>query len=142
VIFDREGCGRQQLGRELLETEVEQRLAASGWGDRAAAVAIDPELEIWVWSDSPEVDAALGWSGRDPSLSNWLVAEGFRNANERKPREPKRAVEEALRIARKRRSSAIYEQLAKRVGLQRCADVAFLKLTATLQRWFGTAGTA
>jgi hypothetical protein len=32
-------------------------LFTSGWENRAAAVVLDPELEIWVWSDSPEVEA-------------------------------------------------------------------------------------
>jgi hypothetical protein len=142
VVFDREGCGRQQLSREVLETEIEQRLAVSGWGNRAAAVAIDPELEAWVWSDSPEVDQVLGWSNRTPSLSVWLKSEGFRTEDEAKPRQPKRALEEALQLARKRRSSSIYRQLAERVGVHRCTDPAFLKLKTVLQSWFGAAAVS
>jgi hypothetical protein len=66
VIFDREGCGNDSLLREGLESEVEGTLARTGWADRARAVVIDPELESWVWSDSPEVDIALGWAGHVP----------------------------------------------------------------------------
>ena len=55
---------------ENLETEAEQRLSSSGWDDRAVAIVLDPELEIWVWSDSPEVDDVLGWRGRIPRLAD------------------------------------------------------------------------
>lgn len=62
VIFDRDGCGGGERLRVQLEAEVERLLAKAGWGDRAAAVVIDPELENWVWSDSPQVDRVLGWA--------------------------------------------------------------------------------
>jgi hypothetical protein len=48
VMFDREGCGADHQSRVDLEAEVEQRLEAAGWPDRAAAVVIDPELEVWL----------------------------------------------------------------------------------------------
>jgi hypothetical protein len=136
VVFDREGCGRQALPRPALEADLEQRLAASGWRDRAAAVAIDPELEVWVWSDSPEVDAALGWTGRSPALAAWLLSEGYCTAAGTKPLSPKKALEHALRLAQKRRSSAIYRQLAERVSAHRCIDPAFLKLKTLMRTWF------
>jgi hypothetical protein len=137
VMFDLDGCGRAGHSREAIEEEVEQRLLISGWEDRAAAVVLDPELEAWVWSDSPEVDAVLGWTGRQPPLAHWLRSEGYLLPDELKPRDPKEALEEALRIVRKRRSSATYRELAQRVSLQRCSDPAFVKLKAILQRWFG-----
>lgn len=137
VMLDREGCGREGRSRETLESEIEQRVSSCGWGDRAAAVVLDPELEIWVWSDSPEVDKALGWTGRTPSLAEWLTSEGHSSPGQRKPKEPKKAVEAALRIARKPRSSAIFRQLAEHVGVERCTDPAFLKLRSVLRRWFG-----
>ncbi|MFH1266471.1 MAG: hypothetical protein ABIK89_12150 [Planctomycetota bacterium] len=136
VVFDREGCGREVEGRETLEADVEQRLATSGWADRARAIVIDPELENWVWSDSPEVDKALGWAGRSPALRPWLTEKGFFQKIESKPDRPKEAVEAALREVRVPRSSAIYRELAESVSFRRCSDPAFDKLTATLQRWF------
>ena len=59
VMFDREGCGREHKTRTELENEIEERLSSSGWGNRAAAIIIDPELENWVWSDSPELDLVM-----------------------------------------------------------------------------------
>lgn len=136
VIFDREGCGREVEGRESLEACVEQRLAKTGWKGRAKAIVIDPELENWVWSESPRVDEALGWAGRATALRPWLVERGFLYEGETKPRRPKEAVEAALRLVHKPRSSAMYRELAQRVSLRRCTDSAFQKLTATLQTWF------
>jgi hypothetical protein len=139
VLFDREGCGREDNPREALEQELEERLSSSGWGDRAAVIVLDPELEIWVWSDSPEVDAVLGWTDRTPCLTDWLQAAGYSTSGQTKPRRPKEALEQALRSVRKGRSSAIFFQLAQRVSVNRCTDPAFLKFKATVQRWFGSA---
>jgi hypothetical protein len=136
VLFDREGCGNQTQPRETLEAEVEERLAGSGWRDRAGAIAVDPELESWVWSDSPQVDTALGWAGHTPALRSWLIERGLLERHQAKPGRPKEAMEAALRVVRKPRSSAIYQELAATVSLRRCADPAFLKLRNTLQGWF------
>jgi len=137
VMFDREGCGNEAQSREELEREVEDRLQSDGWGDRARAVVIDPELEAWVWSDSPQVEEALGWVGRARTLRSWLIERGLLAEAATKPLRPKEAVEEALRLVRKPRSSAIYRELAEGVSLWRCRDRAFAKLRLTLQGWFG-----
>jgi len=135
VVFDREGSGHSK-SREEIETDVERRLRASGWGDRARAVVIEPELEAWVWSDSPEVDAVLGWAGRKPTLREWLVQRGFLAEGDNKPADPKEALQAALREVRKPRSAVIYRQLAERVSLSRCTDPAFAKLRSVLREWF------
>ena len=136
VIFDREGCGNEAEPRETLEAEVEARLAAAGWRDRAKVVVLDPELESWVWSDSPQVELALGWTERSPALRSWLVEHGFLEKDQAKPGRPKEAMEAALRCVRKPLSSAIYQELAEKVSLRRCIDPAFEKFRTTLQRWF------
>jgi len=137
VVFDREGCGNESHSREELEREVEDRLQGAGWGDRARVVVMDPELEAWVWSDSPQVDKALGWAGRAPALRSWLIERRFLEEGAPKPGRPKEAVEEALRCVRKPRSSSVYRELAESVSLERCRDPAFAKLRLTLQDWFG-----
>lgn len=136
VMFDREGCGKDDLSRDHLENMVERQLAISGWGNRAAAIVFDPELEVWVWSGSPHVDAVLGWKGKQPDLITWLVDKGFREEFEAKPNRPKKAVEEALRISSKARSASLYRQLAERVSLKKCVDPAFNKFKTILQTWF------
>lgn len=136
VIFDRDGCGEHTLTREELEHHVEEKLSRSGWDDRASALVIDPELENWVWSDSPEIDLVLGWGGRKPGLRQWLVKQGLMSSSHSKPPHPKNAMEEALRFVRKPRSSAIYLQLAQRVSFNRCVDPTFTRLKEMLASWF------
>jgi hypothetical protein len=141
-MFDRLGCGRESLTKDSLESEIAEKLRASGWETRADALVLDPELEIWVWSDSPLVDQCLGWAGKDPGLKTWLEnlrvsGEPIWPANTEKPRDPKRAVEEALREARKPRSSALYAQLAETVSLARCSDPRFQRFRAIMTDWFG-----
>jgi len=136
ILFDREGCGQEKLERETLENNLEADLANSGWGNRASAIVLDPELEVWVWSDSPHVEVALGWKDKQPNLKSWLVDKGFLKAQDIKPDRPKEAMEVALREARKPRSSAIYQELARSVSFNRCSDLSFLKLRTTLENWF------
>ncbi len=137
VLFDHAGSGQENRSPEDVEAELNRRLANSGWHDRAAVVVIVPELEAWVWSDSPEVDIVLCWEGRSPGLREWLRSHDLLKAEAVKPYDPKRAVERALREARIPRSSAIYGQLASTVSLERCNDPGFLKLKSRLRSWFG-----
>jgi hypothetical protein len=136
VVMDREGSGKEELSREEMEGQIEGALRASGWAERASAVVIDPELDIWLWSDSPHVSTELGWADRSPDLRTWLRQQNFLAADALKPQRPKEALEAALRVTRRPRSSALYKALAEKVGLTRCTDPAFLKLTTVLQRWF------
>jgi len=132
-LFDREGCGSPGT-REEIESEVETRLAQNDWLNRCAVIVIDPELENWVWSDSPHVAAALGWQRE--GLRDWLVQSGHCQGDALKPFKPKEAVEEALRLKGIPRSSAIYHSLATQVSFDRCTDPAFLKFRAKLAAWF------
>lgn len=136
VVFDHEGCGKETRSRVDLEAEVETALASSGWGDRAAAIVIDPELEVWVWSPSPHVPMALGWTGSMDDLKVWLSEKRLWRPGEPKPHCPKEAVEAALQRAKRPRSSMIYGELARIVGLTSCADPAFQKLRKVLREWF------
>lgn len=137
VVFDREGSGQDELGRKDIEARVEEQLARNGWEERAAAIVLDPELENWVWSNSPHLETVLGWQGRSPSLREWLTTQGFlERASTSKPQRPKEAVATALRMAGKSRSSSLYEQLATRVTLEGCTDPAFQKFRKIMSEWF------
>jgi hypothetical protein len=135
VVLDREGCGREATRPEL-EQDIEGLLERNGWSSRSAVIVLDPELEIWVWSDSPEVDAQLGWTGRQPDLRTWLRQKGFLSPDAAKPSRPKEAMQAALYEVRLPWSSSIHGQLAGRVSFRRCADPGFEKLKRTLQQWF------
>jgi hypothetical protein len=136
VIFDREGSGQEQSTREELEAAAEQQLAV-GWGSNAAVVVIDPELEAWLWSNSPHVATALGWRDTTKDVRQWLVEEEWLpDRTQVKPDRPKEALEAVLRHVRKPRSSAIYREIASKVSLATCTDPAFLKFRQTLAGWF------
>jgi hypothetical protein len=137
LMFDLDGCGVVGMDRTSVEAEVEAKLSVSGWKDRSAAIVIAPELEIWVWADSPWVDRVLAWQERSPALRPWLVSEGMAVDERGKPADPKAAMEKALVAARKPRSSALYQELAENVNLDRCRDPSFIKLMTTLRKWFG-----
>lgn len=95
VVFDFHGSGRERSDPLALEQDVVQRLEASGWAGRAGVVVLDPELEAWVRSDSPQVDDALGWAGKRPHLRSWLRARGALPDGGGKPDRPKEAMEAA-----------------------------------------------
>ncbi len=138
VLFDHEGCGQENTTRVELEAEIESRLQANGWTDHCAVIIISPELEVWIWSNSPAVDEALGWSGRTPSMREWLQSETtFWERKHAKPDRPKEAFEAALRKVRKQKSPRLYEYLAKSVAVERCEDLSFSKFRSLLQEWFG-----
>ena len=137
VIFDRVGCGQDQATREQLEADVTKELQKNGWiADRADVIVIDPELENWVWSDSPHVASELGWTNQPMPLREWLQRGGFLADEQTKPARPKEAMEAVLKKVRKPRSSAIYYALAKAVSFGRCQDPSFLKLKVALKSWF------
>ncbi|MFH0899902.1 MAG: hypothetical protein V2A73_04660 [Pseudomonadota bacterium] len=133
VVFDRAWEGAPAQNPLVLEQNVRQRLGNDGWGD---VVVIDPEIEVWVWSDSPHVEDCLGWRGRNPDLRTWLHSQGLWTAGRAKPDDPKEAVDRALRAVRIPRSSAIYGNLARLVSVARCTDDSFAKFCACLRQWF------
>lgn len=136
IMFDHEGSGQESRPAGEVGADLSGRLRRSGWGDRAAVIVIEPELEAWVWSDSPEVDAVLGWRGQIPSLREWLASKGLWTTGNPKPAWPKDAMLAALREARVQKSSALFRQLAEEVGLERCQDSAFAQLRNLLAFWF------
>lgn len=75
VVFDLEGCGREGLGRAGVERKIHENLTANGWQGRCEVVAINPELESWVWDETLRVAPALGWDKQ--RLADWLRREEF-----------------------------------------------------------------
>lgn len=139
LVFDAAWEGATPATQQ--QTKVESDFARDGIEAWASVVVIDPELEAWVFSDSPHVDKCLGWSGRTLSARGWLERRGLAEPGRAKPADPKAAVEAVLREIRKPRSSAIYGELASRVSVDRCVDPAFQRLRSQLQVWFPAAGT-
>ncbi|MCU0498017.1 MAG: hypothetical protein MUF87_11760 [Anaerolineae bacterium] len=141
VIFDYHGCGAEtKYTPEQIQEDLEAKISDKEWDQRIRVVVIDPELEVWVWSDSPNVEDCLGWNKGTPHLKlrDWLKSEKYSFLPDSvKPRDPKKALRSALRQANTPLSSTIFEQLAKTVSFRRCQDIAFIRLCKTLQTWFG-----
>ena len=137
VLFDLEGCGDEIRPIDDVECEVERNLSLSGWGGRARAIAIAPELESWVWSPSPHVAEAINWKGHDPCIADWLCANGWTSCVGEKPRRPKEALEAALRAVGRPRSPSIYSAIGSHASFTRCTDRSFLRFKNTLKSWFG-----
>ncbi len=98
IVLDRAWDGAPDRGSDAIEAMVEEGLGPSlhGW---ARAIVIDPELEAWVFSDSPHVATALGWTQRRSELRNALRDQGLWPHDSAKPPDPRAAVEWALRAA-------------------------------------------
>ena len=141
VMFDHEGCGREKNACEQIERDVVDSLERSGWESRAAAIVLSPELEVWLWSDSPEVDRCLGWWGKQPDLRTYLTEQGIWPGGALKPADPKKATELSLRKVKKPRSSSLYKQIAESVSLKRCGDPAFNRFLTILRSWFPVVST-
>jgi hypothetical protein len=135
VVFDREGSGATDSA-EAIEARVRELLDTTGWKGQADVVVIDPELEVWVWSDSPKVDEALFWDGRRPDLRAWVRSRGLWPDGHAKPVDPKRTVQLALAEVRIPLSSSIFAKLATSVSVERCLDPAFGRLRQRLRTWF------
>ena len=135
IVLDHEGSGQERRTAEEVTADLSRRLRASGWDDRAEVLVIEPELEIWIWSDSPEVDRALRW--KKGGLRQWMAERQLWPEGKLKPQRPKESLEAALRQVSVRRSAAIYRQLAGAVGLERCTDSSFERFKTILRSWFG-----
>ncbi|NSW54974.1 MAG: hypothetical protein HPY44_03085 [Armatimonadetes bacterium] len=131
IVFDREGCGQESRTAEELEQELETRLGPI-WGDRVAVVAIDPELEAWLWAGVSHIQQELGLSAE--ALRG--VLGGFKQGQDGKPCRPKEAFQETLKRAQRPASAALYGKLAEKTGLKECRDRSFAKLKDCLSRWF------
>lgn len=134
VVLDCEWDGSP--GKEAIVAHITANLVASGWAEYAVKViAIDPELENWLWQDKPQVADVLRYKG-DKSLRQHLTDSGWWPADAPKPPRPKEATEWVLKQTRQPRSSAIYQKLAEHISTRGCTDAAFSEMHDALLRWF------
>lgn len=137
VLLDREGSGQEhRFTVQEIEADLERRLRQNGWTDvegqpRATAIAMDPELEVWVWSHSPHVPEVLGLTQEELQQ----ILENMPTTPEGKPQYPKETLLAALRRSGRPRSARIFQELAERVSLL-AHERAFDRLCSTLQTWF------
>lgn len=138
VVLDTEWDGSP--GKAVIEEHITANLVASGWEAAAVKViAIEPELENWLWQDNPHVAQALRYN-QPPSLRQLLERNGWWPQGAVKPPRPKEAAEWVLRQTRQPRSSSVYQRLAAEISIRGCTDPAFQAMRAQLHAWFPGGG--
>lgn len=137
VILDCDWNGEYRKRRADITAHIAGNLEVNGWDKgRNQVIAIDPELENWLWQgNNPNVAHALGYKGDRP-LRELLKNQGFWPDGAAKPTDPKAAAMWLQRQTKKPLSSSVYERLCAKVGLSGCVDPAFLDLRHTLLEWF------
>ena len=122
------------LSVEQIEEKIQDDLNKNGWEGRSAVIVINPELEIWVWAQSPHVPRLLGmdWEG----IKNLGHQMGYWQEDETKPSRPKELFVEVLRRTKTKYSAALFRQLAGQVSLDTCQDDSFRRFREILQAWF------
>ena len=137
-MLDREWDGAPGSADTIREDLLHQ-MWKTGWPVAACEVVVlDPELETWIWADSPVVPDVLRMSWTDI----WTLA--YRHeywvAGQPKPVRPKELLETILSRQGRPHSSALFQEIARRVGLRSCVDPAFVLLRETLLSWFAASG--
>ena len=133
IALDVEWAGSP--GTEAITKHITKNLIQTGWTqNNCKVIAIDPELENWIWQRNNHVANALGVSSatdfpRVISTEEW-------SQDQAKPIKPKETLEKVLRANRIPRSSAIYKKITSRVSVKYCQDNSFQELLTTLRTWF------
>jgi hypothetical protein len=125
-------------GASIIEATIKDNLMRNGWREEnVEVIVIEPELEIWLWQDSPSIAGALRFDHSPyPTLKKWLEAKGFWQDDALKPARPKEAFEHIARKSGFPISGATYARMVQQLSVRRCTDPAFCQLRATLQCWF------
>jgi hypothetical protein len=137
VLLDCAFSGAPLGGRVAIEKSMNELFHRAEMSEWAYPIAIDPELENWVWVDSPHLAAAIGWDTQklqSPRL--WLEEKGLWASGSPKPAFPKEALEATCRECCIPFSAAIHKRVARTVTLRKCDDPAFQALISKLELWF------
>ena len=135
AILDCEFGGSPSDPEEIVD-HIQKNLDLVGWKDRSAVIAINPEVEIWVWNDSPILYTQIGAPLAEIHKIILEVNPSWWIPEQAKPVRPKEVLDEILRRNKLPRSSSLYGTLAEKVSLTKCTDGQFNRLRAILQEWF------
>ena len=90
LMFDHEGSGKEDIPALDLQKQINEEFLRSTWGTRARAIVLSPELESWVWSDSPTLTT---WQGGKIEIlrfvAGWPIRAGYKRTRPN-PGSPKR----------------------------------------------------
>jgi hypothetical protein len=96
VFLDHEGSGQEQLSSAEMSQMLRQKLEKNGWEQRVEVIVLAPELEIWLWINSSNMAAAVGWKNY-AELKSELIQQKFWTDDALKPQQPKEAFEHILK---------------------------------------------
>ena len=132
VVIDRQFGGESPATQ--VRNEMMSRLLQSGWSnERIEVVIIDPELEVWMWQDNPNVWDALNCRS---SLREDLLKCGNWPAEAAKPLQPKETIMRIIKDNRAGAPLAVYSKIASKVAVSKCTDESFTAFRSTVQGWF------
>jgi hypothetical protein len=134
MLLDFEGCGQEQDSPLTIEAQLDAKLQRV-WNANAKAIVISPEVDAWLWGNDAVLRDALHWP-QNGTIRDWLKGKGFEFNADEKPIRPKEALDAMRPVHKQARSSAMYERVTKRISLQNCTDLAFIRLRTQLQAWF------
>jgi hypothetical protein len=129
VILDEQWEGSP--GAAKIRDDIAKQMAP--YWERFAVVVIEPELEAWVWQDSPHVAQAFKCP---PDFRAILANSGHWPLTATKPLDPKAALEYLRDRHRARVLNAAFGRLATQISVRRCEDAAFHHLCENLRTWF------
>ncbi len=137
LVWDYEGSAQQARGVAPSRAQgiVQSQLNTLGMRDRAKAVVIAPELEIWLWSDLDAVAKALGQPRTQiDSLLNALAQKERLTPDA----QPKETLKRLASLCNDRADSSLYERITKQAKLDAWLREhwSFKSLVRALRRWF------
>ena len=139
VVLDSQFGG--ELPASRVQQDIETNLKGCGWpADRIAVIVIEPELEAWIWQNSPHVESAFKHKDKTQSLRDFLSAQRRWPAEAAKPPEPKATAEFLLKRNRAGTATAIYAKIAEKISVKGCVDPAFRRMRLALRTWFPADG--
>ena len=137
LVFDKHGSDGRGSSADI-EKALEEDMSKNGWKNRCKAIAIDPEVEAWIWTGSNKCAEILNWSSYE-DLRKFLNDRGMWPEEVDKPPKPKTAYENLIRHSKVRKSPSIFSRIANSVNkanLENCEDEAFNRFRSALQLWF------
>ena len=116
-----------------MRRDILARLNQNGWNDRCEVVVIDPELEVWLWQNSPHVEQALMFTG---SLRQHLQNNGQWPAGAPKPLKPKDTIQALVKAKKTLKTKVVYSRIARSISIHGCTDQSFGLFANTMRQWF------
>lgn len=135
VVFVLDNDWEGTPGVDGIRSRIMQDCSTEGWDiDRVCVIVLDPEVEVWIWQESPHVREALGFAPGESLRA--AVSSAAWPDDAAKPLRPKEALQQLLRARGKPFSKAIHRKIAEGTTIKRCVDPGLQQLREFLQRQF------